>query len=76
MAECSRKGVLNLKTAKNYSDLLVSAAYPVSSEAWDSGDTRYYCFVTLSSGVPIDGNLAGKLITPGAEATPEPTVTP
>ena len=76
MAECSRKGVLNLKTAKNYSDLLVSAAYPVSSEVWDSGDTRYYCFVTLSSGVPIDGNLAGKLITPGAEATPEPTATP
>jgi hypothetical protein len=76
MAECSRKGVLNLKTAKNYSDLLVSAAYPVSSEVWDSGDTRYYCFVTLSSGVPIDGNLAGKLITPDAEATPEPTATP
>ncbi|MEY4898454.1 MAG: hypothetical protein RL294_265 [Actinomycetota bacterium] len=76
MAECSRKGVLNLASAKTYSDLLVSSAYPISAEAWDSGDTRYYCFVNLSSGDPIDGDLAGKLITRGAEATPEPTATP
>jgi hypothetical protein len=76
MAGCSRKGVLNLTTAKAYTDLLVSSAYPVSSEAWDSGDTRYYCFVNLSSGDPIEGDLAGKLITQGAEATPEPTATP
>ena len=76
MAACSRKGVLNLAKAKTYSDLLVSASYPISSEVWDSGDTRYYCFVTLSSGAPIDGDLAGKLITPSAAATPEPTATP
>jgi hypothetical protein len=76
MAGCSRKGVLNLTTAKAYTDLLVSAAYPISSEAWDSGDTRYYCFVNLASGGPIDGDLAGKLITEGAESAPEPTATP
>jgi hypothetical protein len=76
MAECSRKGVLNLAGAKTYSDLLVSSAYPISAEAWDSGETRYFCFVNLSSGDPIDGDLAGKLITRGAEATPEPTATP
>ena len=76
MSGCSREGVLNLKTAKAYSDLLVSSAYPVSSEAGDSGDTRYYCFVNLSSGDPIEGDLAGKLITQGAEAAPEPTATP
>lgn len=76
MAECSRKGVLDLAAAKTYSDLLVSAAYPISSEVWDSGDTRYYCFVTLSSGAPINGDLAGRLITQGAEPTPEPTATP
>jgi hypothetical protein len=76
MAECSRKGVLNLAGANTYSDLLVSSAYPISAEAWDSGETRYYCFVNLSSGDPIDGDLAGKLITRGAEATPEPTATP
>ena len=76
MAGCSRKGVLNLTTAKAYTDLLVSSAYPVSSEAWDSGDTRYYCFVNLSSGDPIEGDLAGKLITQSAETAPEPTATP
>jgi hypothetical protein len=76
MAECSRKGVLNLAGANTYSDLLVSSAYPISAEEWDSGETRYYCFVNLSSGDPIDGDLAGKLITRGAEATPEPTATP
>ncbi len=76
MAECSRKGVLNLASANTYPDLLVSSAYPVSVAAWDSGETRYYCFVNLSSGDPIDGDLAGKLITRGAEATPEPTATP
>lgn len=76
MAACSRKGVLNLTTAKAYSDVLVSSAYPVSSEAWDSGDTRYYCFVSLSSGSAIEGDLAGKLITQNVEPTPEPTATP
>jgi len=76
MAECSRKGVLNLASAKTYSDLLVSASYPISSEMWDSGDTRYYCFVNLSSGSPINGDLAGRLITQDAAPTPEPTATP
>jgi hypothetical protein len=76
MAECSRKGVLNMAAAKPFSDLLVSAAYPISAEVWDSGDTRYYCFVSLSSGDLIGVDLAGKLITQGAEATPEPTATP
>jgi len=76
MAGCSRKGVLNLTTAKSYSDLLVSSAYPVSSETWDSGDTRYYCFVNLASGDPIEADLSGKLIRQSAEATPEPTATP
>ncbi len=76
MAECSRKGVLNLTSAKKYSDLTLSAAYPISSEAWDSGDKRYYCFVTLSSGAAIEGDLAGKLITQGVEGTPEPIATP
>jgi hypothetical protein len=76
MAACSRKGVLNLTTAKAYSDVLVSSAYPVSSEAWDSGDTRYFCFVSLSSGSAIEGDLAGKLIKQNVEPTPEPTATP
>ena len=73
MAGCSEQGVLDLAKAKTYRDLLMSASYPVTSEAWDSGDTRYYCFANLSSGEPLTGSIAGDGVTPGVEPTPEPT---
>ncbi len=72
LSACNRRGVLNLNLAKAYTDLQLSAAYPVNSEAWDGGDTRYYCFATLASASPIEGDLAGKLIK-GATPTPEAT---
>ena len=73
MAGCSEQGVLDLAKAKTYRDLLMSAAYPVTSEAWDSGDTRYFCFTNLSSGELLTGSIAGDGVTPGVAPTPEPT---
>jgi hypothetical protein len=73
MAGCSRQGVLNMSAAEPYTDLQISAAYPPSSEAWDSGHTRYFCFASLSSGQPLTESVAGNLMTDGAEPTPEST---
>ena len=76
MSLCQRKGVLSLGAAKHYSDILVSAAYPVSQAVWESGDTRYYCFVSRDGGANLNGDLAGSLLTSGGASTPAPTSTP
>lgn len=73
LAGCSRPGVLDLSTAKGFTDLQLSAAYPVSSVDWDSGDTRYFCFASRSSGEALDTSVAGSLMTEPVEPTPEPT---
>jgi hypothetical protein len=73
LAGCSREGVLNLSAAKKITDLQISAAYPASSVAWDSGDTRYFCFASRTSGTPLEKSIAGSLMTQPAEPTPEET---
>lgn len=73
MAACSREGVLDLASAKSYADMQLSTAFPASSTAWDSGDTRYFCFASLASAGPIEGSVAGKLLTATVEPTPEAT---
>lgn len=73
LAACSRQGVLDLSAAKKITDLQISAAYPSSSVAWDSGDTRYYCFASRTSATPLDASIAGSLMTQSGEPTPEAT---
>ena len=73
LAGCTRPGVLDLSTAKGFTDLQISAAYPASSVAWDSGDTRYFCFATRTSATPLDVSVAGSLMTQPVEPTPEAT---
>ena len=73
LAACSRQGVLDLSAAKKITDLQISAAYPASSVAWDSGDTRYYCFASRTSATPLDASIAGSLMTQSGEPTPEAT---
>lgn len=73
LAACSREGVLDLSAAKKITDLQISVAYPVSSVAWDSGDTRYYCFASRTSVTPLETSIAGSLMTQSGEPTPEAT---
>jgi len=73
LAGCSREGVLDLAAAKKITDLQISATYPASSVAWDSGDTRYFCFASRTSATPLDKSIAGSLMTQPAEPTPEET---
>lgn len=73
LAGCTRPGVLDLSTAKGFTDLQISTSYPVSSVTWDSGDTRYLCFATRSSATPLDASVAGSLMTQPVEPTPEAT---
>ncbi|MDP4585818.1 MAG: septum formation family protein, partial [Microbacteriaceae bacterium] len=73
LAGCSRKGVLDLSAAKKITDLQISAAYPASSVAWDSGDTRYFCFASRASATPLAASIAGTLMTQPGEPTPEAT---
>jgi hypothetical protein len=73
LAACSREDVLDLSAAKKITDLQISAAYSASSVAWDSGDTRYYCFASRTSATPLDASIAGSLMTQSDEPTPEAT---
>lgn len=73
LAGCSRKGVLDLSAAQKITDLQISTAYPASSVAWDSGDTRYFCFASRASATPLDRSIAGSLMTQPGEPTPEET---
>jgi hypothetical protein len=73
LAACSREDVLDLAAAKKITDLQISAAYPASSVAWDSGDTRYYCFASRSSTMPLEKSIAGSLMTQSGAPTPEAT---
>jgi hypothetical protein len=73
LAACSREDVLDLSAAKKITDLQISAAYSASSVAWDSGDTRYFCFASRSSATPLDASIAGSLMTQSDEPTPEAT---
>jgi hypothetical protein len=73
LAACSREDVLDLAAAKKITDLQISAAYPASSVAWDSGDTRYYCFASRSSTMPLDKSIAGSIMTQSGTPTPEAT---
>jgi len=73
LAGCSREGVLDLSAAKKITDLQISTSYPASSLAWDSGDTRYFCFASRTGGDPIETSIAGSLMTQSGEPTPEAT---
>lgn len=73
LAGCSRKGVLDLSAASTITDLQISTAYPASSVAWDSGDTRYFCFASRTGGTPLDKSIAGTLMTQPGDPTPEAT---
>lgn len=61
---CSAQGVLDLATAGAYPNIEVNVAYPVTQEQWDSGETRYYCFVSLADASSITGSVAGTGASP------------
>lgn len=65
---CSSAGVLDLRAAGAFTDVVLQAAFPPSEEAWDAGERDYFCFVSRSSGEALTASLAG----PG----PAPTVLP
>jgi hypothetical protein len=54
---CSAPGVIDLGAAEAYSDLVVQGAYPVTEEEWRDGYREYSCFVSRSSGEPLEGSL-------------------
>lgn len=58
-AACSAQGVLDLATAGAYPNIQINVAYPVTAEQWDSGETSFYCFVSLADASPITGSVAG-----------------
>ncbi|MEO8093977.1 MAG: septum formation family protein, partial [Pseudolysinimonas sp.] len=62
---CRATGVFS-SAAKGLKDAQVTASYSVSADDWLAGNHRYYCFVSLTTGAQITGDIAG----------PQPTPTP
>jgi len=55
---CQAPSVLAIDRAELLADVVVDVSYPVSAAEWDAGDREYRCFVSRSSGQPIEGSLA------------------
>jgi hypothetical protein len=55
---CSAPGVIDLGAAGALDDIVVQATYPVTEAEWREGYREYSCFVSRSSGEPLDASLA------------------
>ena len=51
--------MINIAAAGAFPTVQVQGSYPVTEEQWEAGERRYYCFLSLASGEPITGSLAG-----------------
>ncbi len=56
---CTAPGVIDLGTARAYTDLQLQAAYAATGDEWARGQHDYFCFVSRASGAPITGSVAG-----------------
>lgn len=54
---CSAADVIDYRAAREYKDVQLQGAYPMTAEQWEI-DPSYYCFVTRSSGEPFTTSLA------------------
>lgn len=69
---CSSAGVLDLRAAGAFTDIVLQAAFPPSQEAWDAGERDYFCFVSRSSGEALTASLTGPGPAPTVLPTPPP----
>ncbi|WP_353987159.1 septum formation family protein [Ruicaihuangia caeni] len=56
-ALCSAPGTILLDLAGQYADIQIDGSFAVTEEQWDAGMRDYSCFVSRSSGEPIEGSL-------------------
>ena len=54
---CAANGVVNVEAFNNLRDVTMQGSYPATAEQW-AADPSYRCFVTRSSGEPLDGDAA------------------
>ncbi|HRN29987.1 MAG TPA: hypothetical protein PK890_09850, partial [Terrimesophilobacter sp.] len=55
---CTDVTVVDYNAANRYDDVQFEASYPASVEEWDSGRRDYFCFISRSTGQPLEGSLA------------------
>ncbi len=67
-ALCSAADAVDLSVVGQYTDVVVQGSFPATAEQW-AESASYQCFVSRSSGEPLDGDA---WIPPVIE-TPEPT---
>ena len=54
---CAAQGVVNLEGLNNLLDVTMQGSYPATAEQWEK-DPSYRCFVTRTSGEPLEGSAA------------------
>jgi hypothetical protein len=60
---CRGPGILNQAATGKLKDAVVSVSYPTET-VWNEGGRDFFCFVTLTSGEPITGDLALPQVAP------------
>lgn len=70
---CQSPEVLDLEIAGNYADIQLSYSYPTSQAEYRDVEDRYFCFISRSSGEPLNESL---MPAPVIEEDPEATADP
>jgi hypothetical protein len=69
---CTAATVIDYAAANAYTDIQFEGSFAVTAEDWIAGDRDYYCFLSRSSGGPIEGSLAMPQVAPAPTETPAP----
>ena len=69
---CTASTVIDYAAANAYTDIQFEGSFAVTSDDWVAGDRDYYCFLSRTSGGPIEGSIAMPQVAP----TPSPSPTP
>jgi hypothetical protein len=67
---CTSPTTVNYEVARQYSDIQIAASYAATEQQWLDGERDYYCFVSRSSGQPLEVSVANPpVVAEGLTAT-------
>lgn len=64
---CTHSDIIDYAAAGRYPDIQFDSSYPIDQEQWNDGPRDYFCFLSRSSGEPIEGTIAKPPAVPPAD---------
>lgn len=69
---CTASTVIDYAKANVYTDIQFEGSFAVTSDDWVDGLRDYYCFLSRTSGSPLEGSIAMPQVAPTPSETPAP----